>query len=259
LADIEVYPDALRSFEQSYEIYKTLDVPLILGYLLVDRSRMLWRVAKYDDARALLKEIPAIADRLDSKYKEVLLARSALVGSEMALSEEHFEEAKSKAERSLQLAGVTPNHTAVTAKDTLALIQIRSGARSLGLRSSQDAVSMARQVNDEYLLSRALLTYAEGLLENGDDKKALSTGLEAQARFSKGTQYESEWRASLIAGRASKKLSDESAARQQLAHIDSLLSNLEQKWGPDVFKGYLSRRDTQTLRKQLDDLHTLTQ
>lgn len=254
LADVEVYPEALRSFEQSYEIYETLDLPLIMGYLLVDRGRMLWRVGRYREARALLAEVPAMASRVDSKYRQVLLARTALVNSEIALSEEDLKEARSHAEMSLKLAGGAPNHTAVTARNVLALYQIRSGSKSVGLRSSQQALEMARQVNDQYLLSQTLLTSAEAWLENGDATKALSTALEAQARFARGTQYESEWRAWLIAARTSKKLGDESAAREQFSHIEGLLSTLQQKWGAEAFEGYLRRRDIQTMRKLFDEL-----
>jgi len=258
LESLERYPEALPNFKRSYDIYKALDVPITVGYLLVDQSEMLWRLGRTNDARSILAEVPPVANRLDSNYRQVLLARSDLVRSQIELTEGRFQEAKAAAEHSITLTGTKVNHTGAETKYHLGLIQIRSGARSAGLQSSKQAVEWAKQLNDEHLVSRTMLGYAEALLENGDAKAALSVALDAQRRFSAVGQRESEWQAWLIAGRASQRLSDNAGARDQFVQSNQALAALEQKWGTEAFNGYVGRPDVKEWRKQLDQLFAAT-
>ncbi len=251
---MERYPEALTNFKKSYDIYKTLDVPVSVGYLLVDQSEMLWRIGRSNDARSILTEVPAVANHLDSNYRQVLLARSDLVRSQIELTEGRLAEAKAAAEQSITLAGTKVNHTGVEAKYHVGLIQIRSGARSAGLQSSKQAEEWAKQLNDEHLVSLTMLGYAEALLENGDAKTGLSLALEAQQRFSRDGQHESEWQAWLIAGRASQRLGDNVGAHAQFGHSNEALAALEQKWGSEAFNVYVNRPDVKEWRNQLEQL-----
>ncbi|MEO8433272.1 MAG: protein kinase [Pyrinomonadaceae bacterium] len=253
LADLELYPDALRSFNESYNIYKSLDVPITVGYLLADQGEMLWQLGRKNEAQALLDQLPAVADRLDSNYQQVILARGARVESQIDLSEGRFSEARSKAERSLTLAGPKTSHIWVDAKHQLGLVLTRSGAKGAGLQSSQEAVEMAKQVKDERLVSLTLLGHAEALLESGGFTAALADAREAQQRFAQAGQRESEWQAWIIAAKASQKLDDYAGAREQLLHAKEVLDGLAQKWGTEAFNGYLSRPDIQRLHKQLEE------
>jgi len=254
LEGLERYPEALTNFKKSYDIYKTLDVPVSVGYLLVDQSEMLWRIGRSNDARSILAEVPAVANHLDSNYRQVLLARSDLVRSQLELTEGRLAEAKAAAEQSITLAGTKVNHTGVEAKYHVGLIQIRSGARSAGLQSSKQAEEWAKQLNDEHLVSLTMLGYAEALLENGDAKTGLSLALEAQQRFSRDGQHESEWQAWLIAGRASQRLGDNVGAHAQFGHSNEALAALEQKWGSEAFNVYVNRPDVKEWRNQLEQL-----
>src|SRR5262249_23587553 len=154
-------------------------------------------------------------------------------------------------ERSLTLSGTEVNHTGVETKFHLGLIQVRSGATGAGLQSSKQAVEWTKQVTDEHLRSLTMLGYAEALLESGDAKAALSKALEVQQRFSGNGQRESEWQAWLIAGRASQKLNDNVAARDQFERSREALAALEQKWGSEAYNAYLERPDVKDWRKQL--------
>lgn len=254
LRDQEIFPAALRNFEESYALYVAQDVPLSLGYLLLDRSDMLWRLGRYDQARELIKQLPATANRLDSKYKQILLARASLVSSEMALSEDRMAEAKTQIDQCLALLGSESTHTTVEAQFTLAAIQMRLNQNQEALRTSSAALDGANKVNDQHLLYETMLVHSEALLGNENPEKSRTAALDVQARLAPNKQWESEWRAWLVASRASLKLNNMEAAREQLAHAKSLLDNLEQKWGVEAFKGYTSRPDIQRLSKQLNEL-----
>lgn len=252
LEGLERYPEALTNFKKSHDIYKTLGSPLQVGYGLVNQSEMLWRIGRTNEARSILAEVPAVANQVDSNYRQTLLARSELVRSQMALTEGSFAEAKAAAEKGLSLSGPKPSHTGIESKNQLALIQVRSGSRDAGLQTSKQAVELAKQINDEHLVSLVMLGHAEALLENGDAKTALSVALEAQQRFSRDGQQESEWQAWLIAGRASQKLGDNAGARGHFDQSGKVLAALEQKWGSEAFNGYVNRLDVKAWRKQLN-------
>ena len=110
---------------------------------------------------------------------------------------------------------------------------------------------MATDAGDAALLSRAMLALAESALAQGDARSALEKAGAAQARFAKGGQQESEWRAWLIAALASQRLGDADQARQQLAQAKAVASQLQQRWGAEAFKLYLARPDIQVYYKQL--------
>ena len=230
LEGLERYPEAFARFKQSYDIFKTLESPLREGYLLLDQSEMLWRMGKSNEASSMLDEVPAVANRVDSNYRQVLQARAELVRSQIELTQGQLPEAKAAAERSFSLSGTTVNHTGVEAKYHLGLIQIRSGANGPGLQSSRQAIEWTKQIHDEHLVSLIMLGNAEALLANGDAKTALSVALEAQQRFGRNNQHESEWQAWLVAGRASQRLGDNAGARNQFEHSNQALAALEQKW-----------------------------
>ena len=112
-------------------------------------------------------------------------------------------------------------------------------------------MKLARDAGDAALLSRAMLALAESSLESGDARAALEEATTVQQRFAQGGQQESEWRAWLIASRASQRLSDGATAQQELAQAKEVLSKLQQKWGADLFNRYLMRADIQIYYQQL--------
>ncbi|MCA1557773.1 MAG: hypothetical protein LC731_04440, partial [Acidobacteria bacterium] len=111
--------------------------------------------------------------------------------------------------------------------------------------------TMAERADDVALLSRAMLAKSEALLESNDADNALAAALRAQERLARDGQQESEWRAWLVASRASQLKGDEPAQQQQLARAASILSQLRQNWGAEAFSLYSARHDVQLYLKQL--------
>ena len=132
----------------------------------------------------------------------------------------------------------------------LGLARVLSGNAKEGLKNCDDAIKKASGTGDFSLLSRALLNKAEAALAANDAQTALKFAIEAQTRFAQGEQYESEWRAWLIASRASEKLGDQSKSQEQLGNAMNIRSRLEQRWGAEMFKQYSSRPDIQDFYKQ---------
>jgi tetratricopeptide (TPR) repeat protein len=179
--------------------------------------------------------------------------RTHLVNSQASLSERRFLEAKAQAQHALSLAGTQIKGAAVEAKYTLGLAHTFSGARREGNRTCEEAVEMAKQESDPRLLSNALLALAEAQIENGNAQAALDTALQAQERFARAGQAESEWRAWLIAARANRQLKNIEAAREQFSRARALPATLQQKWGEEAFNNYLARPDVMFNRQGLDE------
>jgi cytochrome c2 len=55
----------------------------------------------------------------------------------------------------------------------------------------------------------------------------------------------------VIAALASQRLNDREKAQEQFAQAKAVFSQLEQKWGAEVLKQYLTRPDIQVYYKQI--------
>jgi tetratricopeptide (TPR) repeat protein len=256
LALQEKYPEALRYFDESYQLNKSLSAAsaeISVGYDLMNRGNVLWRIGRYDEARAALDQASLIAERPNGGYKG-LSADIKLIQACLELSLSHFRESKLHSRRALDLAGTQFRSTAVQAKSTLCLSLARSGELRAGKLLCEEAVDMARDTGDPQLLSGALLARAEALLENGESQPALETALQVQASFARSGQQDSEWRAWLIAARAADGPSEALTRRAYVARANTVLSNLTQTWGAAAYDDYLARPDVQRARNQLDQL-----
>ena len=116
---------------------------------------------------------------------------------------------------------------------------------------------MAQTTKSRSLITSAQLALAEALLVKKDAAKALAIALDAQKVFAQSGQKDSEWRALLIAARASDQRyqsPDKSAAQSYTRSADQACAELKQKWNTEAYEGYLRRPDIQLYRKQLAQL-----
>jgi len=250
LFEQERYPESLAQYDKSYAINKAIGNRIYVAYNQANRGDILWRLGRYDEAQQALGDALAIASDPASGYKQ-LIPEIERTSAQRAMSQRRFSEAKSKAEHALALAGSEYKNVTIEAKYTLGLSQALSGAARDGKTNCEVAAKMATDAGDAALLSRAMLALAESALAQGDARSALEKAGAAQARFAKGGQQESEWRAWLIAALASQRLGDADQARQQLAQAKAVASQLQQRWGAEAFKLYLAKPDIQVYYKQL--------
>ena len=111
---------------------------------------------------------------------------------------------------------------------------------------------MALKTNDKYLLAVSQLTLAEATLDSNRAQDALKVALQAQQSFERLGQEDSEWRAWLIAARASQRLGERAAMHEYAVNANKRLGSLEDRWGREAYNGYLSRQDIQRSLKELE-------
>ena len=244
LMDRENLPAALEQYEDAFKIYDELKSQLRLGFNKVNRGNVLWRLGHYDQAEPILDELWKTVSESKNEYQQ-LLPTVLLYRAQLRLSQRNFADAIKLSTEAITAAGTQIPEVAIEARSVLGLAKAMSGNGREGLRICDEAVKMASGLGDFSLQSRALLSKAEAALLTNDAQTALSLATDAQARFARGEQYESEWRAWLIASRASEKLDDKTKAQEQLGNAVNVRTKLEQQWGADRFKLYSSRPDIQ--------------
>ena len=113
---------------------------------------------------------------------------------------------------------------------------------------------MALKTNDQYLLAVAQLALAEATLDSNGARDALKMALQTQQSFERVGQTDSEWRAWLIAARASQRLGERAAVHEYAVNANKRLRSLEDRWGREAYNGYLTRQDIQRSLKELEPL-----
>jgi len=253
LSGQEEYPNALQSFDKSYNIFKSLKADSYIAYAAQNRATMLWQLGRSAAAREALSEASSIIERREEANKQ-LLAHIHLTSARLELSDGHLAESKAKSRRALEVAGNQYIDVAIQAKQTLAEVQIRSGAVRAARILSADVINMANGTADPQLIDGALLASAEAMLANSEAQAALEVALRAQQSFAHYGKQDSEWRVWLIAAQASQQLGKISVAREYALNAEARLSDLEQKWGSEIFSSYIGRPDRAQLRTKLHDL-----
>jgi tetratricopeptide (TPR) repeat protein len=235
--------------DEKYKIDEARHAKGGMGFAQVNRGAFLWKLGRYPEARAALDSAFEIANQPEANFKTVL-AWVYVRNGQMALSQLRYDEAKKQSRRGLEVSAEFSD-VMLQAKSCLCRAEALSGTPQIGRKSCDEAVEMAKKSNSPPAISGALLALAEVMLLENDAKGALENSLEAKKTFARSGQQDSEWRALLIAARASELAGDKTAARDYGSQADTLCAGLEQKWGKEAYAGYLRRPDIQNYRNQL--------
>ena len=245
----ERYPEALSHFDEACKIYNSMNLTVYGGYCSMHRASSLWQVGRYSEARTALAEASSVAQ---ASNKKLLLASVEMTEAFMQLSEQQTKQASVHAREAQELADKQFGLTATQARYVLGLIQARSGASQSGRQLCQTAVDMALKTNDKYLLAVAQLALAEATVDSNRAQEALQIALQTQQSFERLGQTHSEWRAWLIAARASQRLGERAAMHDYAVNARKRLGSLEDRWGREAYNGYLTRQDIQRSLKELE-------
>jgi len=182
-------------------------------------------------------------------YKQISPALQ-LIEARFQLSQKNLPQANERLQAAITSAGKDYADITIDAKALLGYLGALNGS-SKSLALCDEAVKMANGLGDASLISRVLLVHAEAALKANLPQLALTLAKQAQERFAQGGQLESEWRAFLVAAQASQALGDKTMADQLRLSAKDARSKLEQQWGADAIRSYLSRPDIQMYDKEL--------
>jgi len=250
LMSLEKYSEALQHLEQSYQIQKSQNNQLYIGYGLLNRGTAQWNLGRQQDASADIAAASEIAKRDEAGYKALQVAIE-LDRAEMALSGRQFRDAIASVDRAFDLGGSQSKTASVRGKYLKGLAQALSGQGRAGQGLCDEAVVAATPLGDPLLLARAQLALAEAALAAGDTQRAIDSAQQSRTFFNSAALSEAEWRAWLIEGLAMQKTGAADQARNCLSRAAELLAGLEQKWGAEAYASYTKRANVQQYRGQL--------
>lgn len=241
----EKWTSALAQYESAQKIYESIGNKYRIAFCKANRGNILWRLGHYDQAKPLLAEVFAtIAESRGNLLQ--LLPAVHLVEGEMYLSERAFPSVATEVNQASELAGKQYPDVTIQTQYILGLAKALSGnGHKEAQKLCDDAMNAASSAGDFGLHSRALLAAAEAALARNDAQQALSLATQVQERAARGGQFESEWRAWIIASRANAQLGNKDQADEQLSKASDVRTRLEQRWGADAFRKYISRPDIQ--------------
>ncbi len=256
----ELYPQALRFYTESYEIYNTLGNRLNTGFALLNQGDTLAYLGRNDEAHTALTRLTAYLEHLsdDNNNKHVYTAYAALIGARIALSEHDFPKAKSACQLALNTIRPQNKSTLASTKALLGLVELRVGAAGVARGLCREALALAEQLDDSRLRVEEGLALSEVLLESGDAAGALPVALQAQEISARLRLQESGWRAALLAARAAQRLGQHDIMRTQLSTTRGILTSLQEHWDIESFNTYRLRQDIQLYIRQLDEISSTT-
>lgn len=244
LLEQENLPKALEYYDAAQKIYEALPNKLRILFSKINRGSILARLGRYGEAQPIFDDLTAATKDPQGGFKQFEPLVQMTI-AQARLSQRNLAEAINLSSRAITTAGEKDPDVAIQSQLTLALAKGLSGDRKEGMRLSQEAVKTVSSAGDFTLHSRALLIQAEASLIGGDTRAAASLATEAQLRFAQSAQFESEWRAWLIASRANQLLGDKDKSEEQLRNAHNARSRLEQQWGSEALRQYLTRPDIQ--------------
>ena len=248
----EKYTEALAHLDEKLKIDQGRNSARGVASDQMNRGNFFWQLGRYDDARAALDAAFELANKKEAQINTVL-AWVHLIRGRIALSQGQYAEATKEAAAALEMSDKFPD-IALIANYTSALARAARGPDPEARKLCEEALASAQRLKSQPLTTSAQLALAEVMLLQKDSAGALENALAAQKVFAQSGQQDSEWRALLIAARASDLTGDKTAAKDYASRADQVCNALPQKWGADAYQSYLKRPDIQSYRKQLSDL-----
>jgi tetratricopeptide (TPR) repeat protein len=254
----ENYPEALRHFEEKYAITKTLGKQSSIAYSLLSLAETRFQLGRYPEAYDAINQADSIAKGIKGGDKR-LSAEVYLLKARTALTERKFSDAMVDCQRAREFSGKESEEVLAWVQYLVGLAQAFSGHARTGQQTGKEALAISTRLNNSWLVSAATLVLAQSQVESGDPGDALENAIKAQDVFTRSGQKDSEWRALLIAARASQQLGDKDKARIYARQSDQALSELKSKWQTEDFNRYFARPDVHFLQGQLRKLIAETQ
>jgi tetratricopeptide (TPR) repeat protein len=228
----------LEQYEKATELYGSTN-DFLVAFCKENRAHILAILGRYEEAKQLLDELFKNKDSFPGLVPDLLLNRA-----ETSLSQRDWPQAIEFSNETIKTGDPKSNVT-VRAQYVLAMAQAETGLQNEARKLCEESIKATSNAGDFGLHSRTLLACAEVALKGKDAQTALTLATQAQERFARGIQLESEWRAWAIASRANKDLGHPDIAQEQMKNAETTRSKLEQQWGADAFRKYAARPDIQ--------------
>jgi tetratricopeptide (TPR) repeat protein len=234
--DQEQLPAALEHYQSAIRLYGSTN-DFLVAFCNENSAHILAKLGRYEEAKQLLDELFKSKEGFLGLVPDLHLNRA-----ETSLSQRDWRQAIASSSETIRTSGSKSSVT-IRAQNVLAIAKAESGAQKQAREFCDESIKATSNAADFGLHSRTLLACAEVALKGKDAQTALTLATQAQERFARGLQLESEWRAWAIGSRARKDLGHYDVAMEQMRKEETTRSKLEQQWGAEVFRKYAARPD----------------
>jgi len=245
------YPASFDNYSKALDIYKQVGNSIKAAYSQTNKTNVLWRLGRFDEAKENLTEVSTVAAG-GTEVLKPLVAALRLIDAQIFLSQGNLPVARAKVSEALELAGDDYQDTQIEGKFTLGLVIARSSKGPEGEKFCEESVKMADKSGDMVLKTKALLAQAEAALDSGNARRAADIAGQLQGELASASQMEAEWRALIIGAKASAQLGKREDSLAQLEQAKRVCNQLQQSWGAEAFNRYVSRPDLQVYYKELN-------
>ena len=247
----EKYPEAYRRFEESYNLYRSLNDSFYAAYTLFYLSEVLFQLGRFEEAQGRLSDARTIMGEKHGLLP-LLTTKTQFLNARIALSRQNFAEAI----KEVQPISLSKNASDVfEANIIMGLAQTASKSNgSEGVQNCVKALDYALSTADARTINTAKLALAQAYLNTEKYFEAKETALQAKDYFINAGQSESGWRALFIAAKACRQNGDYENARNFAGNALETLRKLQNDWGQDFYAAYVSKPDINLLYKQTETL-----
>jgi serine/threonine protein kinase/Tfp pilus assembly protein PilF len=238
LQDQGAWPEALQEAERALNVAGSGSQ---LTYVNLIRSGLYWRLGRKEDAERILSSVEQL---LRKRPNPESLALLKLCRAEIAYGEGHFEKARAAARQATSAVPAAEGQNQSSTNLMEALLLIRTGRRSEGIRAALEIVQSFEKSKLLNLAGSARLEIAEALVSVNERALARDLVLQALDFCQQRMIWESVWRAHLICARSSQ---DPAEVESHSASARSALARLRELWPAEDVDRYLQRPDIKLL------------
>jgi serine/threonine protein kinase/lipopolysaccharide biosynthesis regulator YciM len=236
----ENYPQALSSFESSFNLYQSLNNQYLTANALLYLSDALCQLGRFQEAKEKLAEAEVIAREadLEKQLRDDINVGNARIFLAEGNSVKAFETAK-------QMRASTGSSALFEAERIMCLAQsIQNSQSSDGAQHCLAALQRAENKKDRLKINTAKLALAEVYLRSGKNSEALKFAAEAKDYFISAGKPESGWRAMAIAALAD-------GSKVYATQALEILTTLKNDWGEKFSQTYLAKPEVRFLLEKL--------
>jgi tetratricopeptide (TPR) repeat protein len=226
------YPEAAPHYQKEMDL-STRDEQR--GYAALRLGETQCSLRRYEDAKEAFRAADAISASFPALRLNLLRARAI-----MELSQGHHKEAEGLANQAFAAESSTDPRLHLDVAAVLGLAYAGSRDFPRALRLCRDAVQGASRLGQPNALLRARLALGQVLLEIGDHSQALRVLRDGEPDSAKSP--EARWRLLALMSQADP---------QYKSRARDALNDLEQLWGAEAFRTYLTAPDIQQLSRPL--------
>jgi tetratricopeptide (TPR) repeat protein len=244
---VEEFPNALTHYQKALQASRLTNQDV--GYEQLHCADVLWQLGRYAEAEEMLAAISA-----RDRHRSSISSGVEITRARMLLSQNRFNEAFSVSKHALNKFSSLRIDQSALLEGVEALAKAGQGNVREARKFAQQLTMLAHNQNSHDLDAEANLVEAIVYMKSNLPRTAIPYAEAAEKHFAENNEKESEWLTLLCLARAYRNVRDDPRSAKSTIKSLDILTELEQRWSPPVFRQYITRPDHQIEFQSLSSL-----